>query len=62
MHLAQVLQMALHEYKNNTKTMLPEKKYIDKMKLKDPDKNKRNILMVCAAVGAFIMVWALKKK
>jgi FAD/FMN-containing dehydrogenase/Fe-S oxidoreductase len=50
MHLAQVLQMALHE-KNGLK--LPEKKYVDGMALKNPNKIRNNLFLFGAvALGA----------
>ena len=38
LHLAQVLQMGLHENNPSVYMPLPEKKYVDGMKLKDANK------------------------
>jgi Fe-S oxidoreductase len=60
LHLAQVLQMALDE-KDSTKSMsLPEKKYVDKMKLKDPNKKRNAIMIAGAFAAAFIAVRLIK--
>ena len=40
LHLAQVLQMGLRESNPSVYMPLPEKKYVDGMKLKDPNKKK----------------------
>ncbi|MGN6400622.1 MAG: (Fe-S)-binding protein, partial [Flavisolibacter sp.] len=61
LHLAQVLQMALRE-KNGYKTdLLPEKKYVDGMQLKDPHKT-RNRLLLLGAIGLGWTVYSLMKK
>jgi Fe-S oxidoreductase len=52
MHLAQVLQMGLHE-KDSSPQSLPEKKYVDGMKLKNPNK-KRNMMIATGIVGMVI--------
>ena len=60
MHLAQVLQMALHEKNGSPKTgAYPEKKYVDGMKLKDPSSNKKLLLFSAAVtlgVAAIIFI------
>ena len=58
MHLAQVLQMALHE--KNGAIKLPEKKYVDGMALKNPRRT-RNRLLLIGAAGIGIMVYLFMK-
>ncbi len=58
MHLAQVLQMALHE--QNEKTRLPEKKYVDGMALKNPNKTRNNLLLI--GVVALGITYVMMKK
>lgn len=59
MHLAQVLAMGLHQRKNGVAKPFPEKKYVDDMKLKNPNQ-KRDLLIVgisCAVVFTTIFLW-----
>lgn len=56
MHLAQVLQMALHE--KNGVIDLPEKKYVDGMALKNPHKSSKSLLAL-GAVGLGLAVYFL---
>ena len=44
LHLAQVLQMGLHENNPSVYMPLPEKKYVDGMKLKDSNKNRKMLM------------------
>lgn len=60
MHLAQVIQMALHEQKGDKTGALPEKKYVDGMKLKSPHK-KRNLLIAAACLGLGISLVVMQK-
>jgi len=60
MHLAQVIQMALHEQKGDKTGALPEKKYVDGMKLKSPHK-KRNLLIAAVCLGLGISIVAMRK-
>lgn len=60
MHLAQVIQMALHEQKGEKTGELPEKKYVDGMKLKSPHK-KRNLLIAAACLGLGISIVVIQK-
>jgi Fe-S oxidoreductase len=59
MHLAQVLQMALHP-DGEIGNELPEKKYIDDKKLKNPNRVRNNILMF-TALGLGIVAGILLK-
>ena len=59
LHLAQVLQMALKEKNSSTVRSLPEKKYVDDMKLKNPNKTRNNVLLglaVAIGVATFLIV------
>jgi len=49
MHLAQVLQMAIHEQKGGTTGAFPEKKYVDGMTLKAPRKTRNQLLLLGVA-------------
>lgn len=60
MHLAQVIQMALHEQKGEKTGALPEKKYVDGMKLKSPHK-KRNLLIAAGCLGLGISIVVMQK-
>lgn len=60
MHLAQVLQMAMHEKNSKDAASLPEKKYVDAMKLKDPDRKRNTIMIAGALVAAFVAVSLMK--
>lgn len=62
MHLAQVLQMAIKENQNDMPITIPEKKYVDNMKLHDAGKKRRNIMIAGAFAAAFLTVYALKSK
>lgn len=59
MHLAQVLQMALHE---NNGIKLPEKKYVDGMALKNAHKTRNNLLLLGAVALAITTLMLLKNK
>jgi len=60
MHLAQVLQMALHE---KQAVNLPEKKYVDDMALKNPHKKRNGLLLLGIVVlGAGYLLWKVKEK
>lgn len=61
MHLAQVIQMALHEQKGEKTGALPEKKYVDGMKLKNP-KRKRKLLIAFGIIAAGVTSYALMRK
>ncbi len=62
MHLAQVLQMGLRETNPSVYMPLPEKKYIDSMKLKDASK-KRKALWLAGIVGVTVAtMYIINKK
>jgi FAD/FMN-containing dehydrogenase/Fe-S oxidoreductase len=48
MHLAQVLQMALHQQDGHMVMDLPEQTYVDDMKLQDPNLKKKTIFFLSA--------------
>lgn len=54
LHLAQVIQMALHDQQGDKTGALPEKKWVDGMELKNP-KRKRNLLIAAACLTAGII-------
>jgi FAD/FMN-containing dehydrogenase/Fe-S oxidoreductase len=59
MHLAQVIQMALREKDGYKTDLLPEKKYVDAMALKDPHKTRNRLLMlgaVALGITAFMLL------
>lgn len=58
MHLAQVLQMGLQQQKS---MVLPEKKYVDGMALKNPHKLRNRVLLL-GAIGIGWMLYAALKK
>lgn len=60
MHLAQVIQMALREKDGYKTDLLPEKKYVDAMALKNPHK-KRNRLLMIGALALGVTVFMLLK-
>jgi hypothetical protein len=61
LHLAQVLQMGLRENNLSVHMPLPEKKYVDGMKLKDH--RKKNVLMITALIGvAIASAYIINKK
>jgi len=61
MHLAQVLQMGLHE--KNKAIKLPEKRYVDEMALKNPHKTRNNVLLFGAvALGIAALVLLRNRK
>ena len=62
LHLAQVLQMALREGKDAKPQPLPEKKYVDGMRLKDPHRTAKTLLTVAAVALAVVAFGALKNK
>jgi Fe-S oxidoreductase len=59
MHLAQVLQMGLHE---NRAMQFPERKYVDGMALKDPHKTRNNLLLLGVVGLGITAVMLLKKR
>lgn len=59
MHLAQVLQMGLHQ---NEVMKFPEKKYVDAMALKNPHKTKNNLLVLGAVVVGLTIFMLLKNE
>ena len=62
MHLAQVLQMGLRESNPSVYMPLPEKKYVDGMKLKDNHKKKK-VMMLAGIVGiAIATMYIINKK
>jgi hypothetical protein len=62
LHLAQVLQMALHEGGTSMTAPFPEKRYVDEMKLKGTRKTEK-VLGVAAGVGIVILLFSwLRKK
>jgi Fe-S oxidoreductase len=61
MHLAQVLQMALREKDGYKTDLLPEKKYVDAMQLKNPHKV-RNRLLLLGTIAVGLTVYSLMKK
>ena len=62
MHLAQVLQMGLHESDPSVYMPLPEKKYVDGMKLKDAAKKKKALLLAGFVGTALAMLYIINKK
>ncbi len=64
LHLAQMLQMALKENASdsNVPQALPEKKYVDEMKLKDPDKAKKLIAFAGIALVAALAIYFTRKQ
>jgi Fe-S oxidoreductase len=61
LHLAQVLQMALHENGQTTNTPLPEKTYVDGMKLRDPHRTRKTVLYTAVFATAFLATYLFKK-
>ncbi len=62
MHLAQVLQMGLRAQSPSVYEPLPEKKYVDGMKLKDSGKKKK-MMIAAAIIGiAFAAVYIITQK
>ncbi len=62
LHLAQVLQMALREGNNSTPQPLPEKKYVDEMKLKNPHQTRKTIITGVAVGLAIAGLLFIKNK
>lgn len=65
MHLAQVIQMALREKDGYRTDLLPEKKYVDAMALKNPYKRRNNLLLlgvVALGVTAYMLLKNNKSK
>ena len=60
MHLAQVIQMGLHEQQGEKTGALPEKKFVDGMTLKNPHK-KRNVWIAAAVLSAVVLFTVLNK-
>ena len=58
MHLAQVIQMGLHEQKSEKTGALPEKKYVDGKTLKNP-KRKRRLMAVLGIIAAGVITYTL---
>jgi len=56
MHLAQVLQMALREKDGYKTDILPEKRYVDAMALKNPNRTRNNLLFGAAAIAAVAII------
>ncbi len=62
MHLAQVLQMGLRESNPSVYMPLPEKKYVDGMKLKDSSKKKKALMLAGMAGVAIAIIYIINKK
>ncbi len=62
LHLAQVLQMALREDSSYAATVLPEKKYVDGMKLKNPQRRRNIAVFGIAVVAGLATVWLIKNR
>jgi Fe-S oxidoreductase len=62
LHLAQVLQMGLRENNPSVYMPLPEKKYVDGMKLKDQRKKKNALIIVCLISVAITAAYIINKK
>lgn len=64
MHLAQVLQMALHENGQSNKDAMdyPEKKYVDGMKLNSPALTVKRTAVIASVIGLGITTYLLIKK
>ncbi len=62
MHLAQVLQMGLRENNPSVYMPLPEKKYVDGMKLKDTSKKKKALILAGIVGIAIAMLYIINKK
>jgi len=62
MHLAQVIQMALREKDGYKTDLLPEKKYVDAMTLKNPHKTRKNILILGVVAIGITTFMLLKTK
>lgn len=65
MHLAQVIQMAMREKDGYRTDLLPEKKYVDAMALKNPHKTKNNLLLlgvVALGLTAYMLLKNHKSK
>jgi FAD/FMN-containing dehydrogenase/Fe-S oxidoreductase len=58
MHLAQVIQMGLHEQQGQKTGALPEKKYVDEMALKNP-RRRRRIMIALGIIAAGMLSYAL---
>jgi FAD/FMN-containing dehydrogenase/Fe-S oxidoreductase len=62
MHLAQVIQMALREKDGYKTDLLPEKKYVDAMALKNPNKFRNNVLLLTVAAIGIMALLTLKNQ
>jgi FAD/FMN-containing dehydrogenase/Fe-S oxidoreductase len=62
LHLAQVLQMGLRDRNPSVYLPLPEKKYVDDMKLKYPSKKKKTLLFAGIVGVAIAMLYVINKK
>lgn len=62
MHLAQVLQMALREKDGYKTNLLPEKRYVDAMALKNPHKTRNRLVMLGVVAIGIISFMLLKNK
>jgi Fe-S oxidoreductase len=51
LHLAQVLQMAMEEDGSGRSVVLPEKKYVDGKKLRNPNRRRNSLLLAGAVLG-----------
>jgi FAD/FMN-containing dehydrogenase/Fe-S oxidoreductase len=60
MHLAQVIQMALREKDGYETSLLPEKKYVDAMALKNPHKTRNSLLLLSVAALGITALLLLK--
>jgi Fe-S oxidoreductase len=62
MHLAQVLQMALREKDGYKTDLLPEKRYVDAMALKNPHKTRNRLVMLGVMAIGITAFMLLKNK
>ncbi len=62
LHMAQVIQMALHEQKGEQTGALPEKKYVDGMKLKNTHKTRNRIIMLGVIASAVVGYSLIKQR
>ncbi|MGZ3852518.1 MAG: FAD-binding and (Fe-S)-binding domain-containing protein, partial [Flavisolibacter sp.] len=65
MHLAQVLQMALRETNGHQTDLLPEKRYVDAMALKNPKKTRNRLLVlgfIAIGIAAIVLLKSKKNK
>ncbi|MEO8960979.1 MAG: hypothetical protein ABI325_03805, partial [Ginsengibacter sp.] len=64
MHIAQVLQMALHENgrADSKATDFPEKQYVDDMKLHSPALTVKRTVLLASVIGLIAISWLLVSK